>query len=266
MSVLSGQPEVAGDSAVNDFYDTKLGRFYLGECLETMASFPDGIFDMVLCDLPYGTTNCNWDSIIPFEALWKQYVRLAKNNAPIVLTGSQPFTSALLMSQPKIFRYALVWDKKRTTNFAHAKLRPLKQHEDILIFSKGVCTYNPQMVEDGIIRKRGATSKASAVVCATKFTDTRTYTSHYPKSILQFYSGHHAGKFHPTQKPVALFEYLVKTYTNPGALVLDNCAGSGTTAVACENLGRRWVCIEREVEYFSKAIARLPKVEAEQVA
>jgi site-specific DNA-methyltransferase (adenine-specific) len=232
------------------FYDTKLGRFYLGECLETMASFPDGIFDMILCDLPYGTTACKWDAIIPFEALWKQYKRLAKTNAAIVLTASQPFTSALLMSNVNLYSHCWYW-KKRPVNFLNAKKQPMRNIEDILVFGKNV-TYNPQgLVANKKINKRSNSTETNGVHGKENVSE----FTNYPHQVLEIMNGERG--IHPTQKPVALFEYLIKTYTNENALVLDNCAGSGTTAVACENLKRRWVCIEQEKEYFVKAVARL---------
>ena len=230
---------------------------YLGDCLILMKEIPDYSIDMILCDLPYGTTACKWDTIIPFEPLWAQYKRIIKDNGAIVLTGSQPFTSALIMSNPDMFRYEWVWDKKRTTNFVNANRMPLKQHENICVFYKKQSIYNPQFIYDGIKRNRTPQSKSSNVVCVTQFIDHRQYDKHFPKSIIVEYSGYNKEKFHPTQKPVALFEYLIKTYTNEGDLVLDNCAGSGTTGVACKNLNRRYILMEKDPTYVSMIKKRL---------
>ena len=226
-----------------------------GDCLEVMKDIPDKSIDMILCDLPYGTTACKWDTIIPFEPLWEQYKRIIKDNGAIVLTASQPFTSALVMSNPKMFKYCWVWNKAKAANYVNAKKQPLKIHEDIAVFCKGN-NYNPQKTIGKFRKKGGYTVNREVAVAQNpivSFNDT-----YYPKSILDFsVAGNKDSTLHPTQKPVALFEYLIKTYTNEGDLVLDNCAGSGTTGVACKNLNRNYILIEKEQEYIDIINKRL---------
>lgn len=234
----------------------KSGEWWTGECLEMMQDIPDGSVDMILCDLPYGTTACKWDTIIPFEPLWKQYHRIAKERAAIVLTASQPFTSALVMSNVKNFKHQWVWNKAKAANFPQVKNHPLKVHEDVLVFSRGVGAYKPQMRE-GKLRRKGGYPTKHGKDAVNSGALAKVNNLYYPKSILDFSLASNAETGHPTQKPVALFEYMIKTYTNEGDLVLDNCAGSGTTAIAAENLGRRWVCIEQDQEYSRKAIERI---------
>jgi len=229
-----------------------------GDCLEVMKDIPDKSIDMILCDLPYGTTACKWDTIIPFEPLWEQYKRIIKDNGAIVLTASQPFTSALVMSNIKMFKYEWVWDKILHSNPLISKKQPLNAHENIVVFYKSQCTYNPQM-ETGEIIKRGgiqngkSETKGDAIIIRGKdSTEIR-----YPKRIIKFSNANKTNIEHPTQKPVALFEYFIKTYTNEGDLVLDNCAGSGTTGVACKNLNRNFILIEKEPEYIKIIEERL---------
>lgn len=224
-----------------------------GDCLEVMAGLPDSSVDMILCDLPYGTTACKWDTVIPFEPLWAQYRRVAKRNAAIVLTASQPFTSALVMSNPREFRYCWVWNKAKAANFPQVKRAPLKIHEDVVVFGGG---YRPQMT-NGPTRKKGGynVSREAAVSAGAPAKVNNVY---YPKSILDFsVAGNADSGLHPTQKPVALMEYLIRTYTQEGETVLDNCMGSGTTGVACANTGRRFIGIERDDKYFAIAKARI---------
>ena len=218
-----------------------------GDCLELMKNIPDKSIDMILCDLPYGTTACKWDVVIPFEPLWEQYKRIIKDNGAIVLTASQPFTSALVMSNPKMFRYEWVWDKKLPSGFQIAKFRPMQRHENVLVFSKETPLYNPQKTEQ---KKRTGKVYSKSDSSPLKHDDgeLKEYTTKNPQSIIEFYKRDKDHK-HPTQKPVALFEYLIKTYTNEGDLVLDNCAGSFTTAIAAENTKRNWICIEQLEEY-----------------
>ena len=232
-----------------------------GDCLELMKDIPDGSVDMILADLPYGTTACKWDTIIPFEPLWEQYERIIKDNGAIVLTASQPFSSFLITSNIKMFKYCWVWDKKKGGNIFNAKYQPMKVHEDVCVFSKSSALYNPQMVE----REKPKRSKNYGTGEAfggnrTPEETVRTYTHTYPKSILEFSNAVQKGKVHPTQKPVALFEYLIKTYTNEGDLVLDNVAGSGTTGVACQNLNRKYILIEKEEEYINVIKDRLEEL------
>lgn len=225
-----------------------------GDCLEILPTLADGSVDMVLCDLPYGTTACKWDAVIPFEALWAEYRRVAKKNAAIVLTASQPFTTALIGSNLKDFRYCWVWDKTKGGNFALAKKQPMKAHEDVCVFYQRLPTYNPEMVTRGRIRKKGGgrASENTGVVPTVSFNNT-----YYPTTIITFPTGSRVDHHHPTQKPVALMEYLIKTYTNEGETVLDNTMGSGSTGVACRNTGRKFIGIERDPGYFAIAEQRI---------
>ena len=235
----------------------------LGDCLELMKQLPDQSVDMILCDLPYGTTACRWDAIIPFDKLWEQYERVAKPNAPIVLTASQPFTSALVMSKPKWFRHEWVWQKNRGSNFATTKYQPMKEHESVLVFCKGVANYYPIMqprAECGKSRAKYAinpsnTGKREAYNGMIE-TETRVLNEdlRVPSSIQKFNT--EVG-LHPTQKPVALFEYLIKTYSKENDLVLDNCAGSGTTAIACLNTNRQFIVMEKEQKYYDIILKRV---------
>ena len=231
-----------------------------GDCLELMKNIPDKSIDMILCDLPYGTTACKWDVIIPFEPLWEQYKRIIKDNGAIVLTASQPFTSALVMSNVKMFKYEWIWNKITGRGHLVAKYRPMAQHENILVFGNGKVKYNPQMVLMDKPQK-GKSMEASRTSImgghTTKESKIIIRTHKYPKTIIT--QGVDGKYLHPTQKPVALFEYLIKTYTNEGDLVLDNCAGSFTTAVACDNLKRNWICIEKEQMYCEVGIERINK-------
>lgn len=233
----------------------------LGDCLERMSEIPDSSVDMVLCDLPYGITSNKWDSVIPFEPLWEQYRRVTKHNAVIALFASQPFSSALVMSNPKMFKHEWIWIKNRGSNFANTVREPMKEHEHILIFSNGKWTYNKQMQErtgGGADRVRYAFNKVSESENYGKFTKAPqgSGTLRVPSSWQKF--NVEVG-LHPTQKPVPLCEYLIKTYTNEGDTVLDNCMGSGSTGVACINLNRNFIGIEIEEKYFLVAKDRTGK-------
>lgn len=241
-----------------------------GDCLERMKEIPDGSVDMVLTDPPYGTTACKWDSIIPFEPMWALVRRVLKPNGAAVFTASQPFTSALVMSNPKAFRHSWVWDKGVGSNFTQVKRVPLKVHEDVLVFGMGDTNppYNPQMtIRDrpmpmgGNSGKRGTGAYAlrgPAVVA--KAGSGKVYTEAFPKSVLPLSPRSDPSRgLHPTQKPVALMEYLIKTYTNEGETVLDFTTGSGTTGVACANTGRRFVGIELDEGYFNIAKDRIAR-------
>lgn len=228
-----------------------------GDCLELMKDIPDGSIDMILADLPYGTTACKWDTIIPFEPLWDQYERIIKDNGAIVLTASQPFTSALVMSNPKMFRHQWIWNKRMGSNFFNAKSQPLKIHEEVLIFSKKRAFYNPIM-RLGKMRVKGSDKQYSEDNVLGNHKKTKTKNNlYYPVSILDFSNASRTNKVHPTQKPVALFEYLIKTYTNEGETVLDNVMGSGTTGVACLNLNRNFIGMELDEDYFKIAKERI---------
>lgn len=231
---------------------------WLGDCLELMKNIPDKSVDMILCDLPFGTTYQKWDSIIDFSKMWDNYKRIVKNNAAIVLFASQPFTTLLCASNLSDFKYVWIWDKTNPTNFPNAKRQPLKQHEEICVFYKEQCKYFPQMVPGKINHKQG-NSKVN-------FSETRLIKDRvddkldglkYPKSILNFPKHSSQCKYHPNEKPVALLEYLIKTYTNEGDLVLDNCAGSGSTLVAAKNLNIQFIGIEKEKEYYDICLERL---------
>lgn len=232
-----------------------------GDCLEVMPDIDAGSVDMVLADLPYGTTACKWDAVIPFRPLWVEYRRLVKSNAAIVLTASQPFTSALVMSNPEWFRHEWVWIKNAGSNFANTVREPMKEHESCLMFSAGKWTYNKQMQErtgGGLARvQSGGVAFNSASDNYREFEGREHKTMpelRVPSSWQKFNRerGHH-----PTQKPVALMEYPIRTYTNEGETVLDNTMGSGTTGVACVSTGRKFIGIEKEKEYFDIAVKRI---------
>lgn len=224
-----------------------------GDCLELMKDIPDGSIDMILCDLPYGTTRNKWDSIIPLEPLWEQYKRIIKDNGAIVLHSQQPFTSKLIMSNSKIYKYSWVWSKSQVSGFLNAKKQPLREHEDICVFYKKQCTYNPQMVKGKMQLKNtgGHSGNYNKFEAQPHYSD-----EYYPKTILDFPLRRFKGG-HPTQKPVELAEYLIKTYTNEGETVLDNCMGSGTTGVACMNTNRNFIGIELDEKYFEIAQQRI---------
>ena len=235
----------------------KINKIYLGNCLELMKDIPDKSIDMILCDLPYQTTACHWDILIPFEPLWEQYKRIIKDNGAIVLTASQPFTSALVMSNIKDFRYCWVWDKKKGGNIMNLKSQPYKVHEDVCVFSIKPHLYYPIMTEQK--ERTGKTYSNGEANGIENYGDIRTYNKKYPKSILEISNADQREKIHPTQKPVPLFEYLIKTYTNEGDLVLDNCAGSFTTAIAAINTNRNYICMEKDETYFNIGKDRIEK-------
>lgn len=239
-----------------------------GDCLEVMREIPDASVDMILCDLPYGTTACAWDSIIPLDELWSHYKRILKPNRAVVLTACQPFTTVLAASNLPWFKYEWIWVKNRPTNFAHAKNKPMKKHENVLVFSSGTTVhatqsasrmpYFPQGVSD--VEAKTVTKKQSEKTDAF-FADrpghrefVRDKTG-YPHSLLEFKTDQLG--LHPTAKPVALMEYLIRTYTIEGDMVMDNCMGSGTTGVACANTNRKFIGIERDDRYFEIAKARI---------
>lgn len=232
-----------------------------GDCLEVMKSIPGGSVDMILCDLPYGITSCKWDSVIPFEPLWLQYNRIVKDNAAIVLTASQPFTTALIWSNMRGFCYSWVWNKRFAANFVQAKRQPLKTHEDVIVFSRSgkMPPYYPiKTPRDKPIRMGKNHDEHGAFNIVTKHEyDRKEYTDKYPESIITFSSRDGSRGLHPTQKPVALMEYLIKTYSKEGDLILDNCMGSGTTGVACINTNRRFIGIEKDEKYFEIASNRI---------
>jgi site-specific DNA-methyltransferase (adenine-specific) len=225
-----------------------------GDCLALLADIPTASVDLILCDLPYGTTRCAWDAVIPFEPLWAQYNRVAKVNAAMIFTASQPFTTALIASNLKAFRYSLVWEKAAATGFLNAKRQPLRAHEDIAVFYRRSPTFHPQFSDGPMKVVKGAGSASS--VYGKQSTPVRDYASdrRYPRSVLKFTRER---GFHPTQKPVALMEYMIETYTDPGEVVLDSCMGSGTTGVAAKRLGRSFIGMELDAGYFEIAKSRI---------
>lgn len=230
---------------------------HFGDCLDVMPALPDGHFDMILADLPYGTTQCPWDVVIPFEPMWEQYLRLAKPNAAIVLCAAQPFASLLIASQIKLYRYEWIWEKGNATGFLNANKQPLRAHESAQVFYRELPVYNPQM-ERGFPRstaKRGAFYSE----CYGKAMTPTEYesTERFPRSVQFFSSDKQHANFHPTQKPVSFMEYLVRTYTEPGMRVLDNSMGSGTTGVACVRAGCHFTGIEKKLKYFEIAQKRI---------
>ena len=225
-----------------------------GDCLEIMPSIPDKSIDMILCDLPYGSTQCKWDVIISLDKLWEQYNRIIKPNGAIVLFGAEPFSSMLRVSNIKQFKYDWIWDKKKAPNFRGVKFQPLIPYEVISVFNS--TRYNPQMTK-GKLRKKGGYysdhEQALSSGTVAKFND-----DYYPKAILEFTKANNKdARLHPTQKPVELCEYLIKTYTNEGEIVLDNSMGSGTTGVACRNTNRHFIGIEKDEKYFNIAVSRI---------
>ena len=234
-----------------------------GDCLALLPAIPAASIDLVCADLPYGTTACRWDQIIPLEPLWAEYRRVLKPRGAVVLTASQPFTTDLIQSNRKWFRFDDVWDKIGTTGFLDAKRRPLRRHESILLFApSGRYTYNPQMTTGRLRRKGGTTDKPDQVyrphAIAARLSD-----QYYPTSVLPISNAVKVGKTHPTQKPVALMEYLIRSYSNEGDTVLDNACGSATTLIACLNTGRHGIGMERDAEIYATAKARLAAAQAE---
>jgi site-specific DNA-methyltransferase (adenine-specific) len=227
-----------------------------GDCLEEMKNIPDGSVDMVMTDPPYGTTCCKWDSIIPLEPMWEQLKRVIKPNGAIVMTASQPFTTTLIASNMKMFKYCWYWNKKRVSNPSMAKRQPLRNLEDIIVFNSK--TYHPQGLQicDKVLG--GNKTGAKGLSTHSKKSDYKQEFTNYPRTLLEI-SADNYGKncFHPTQKPVALMEYLIKTYTNEGETVLDFTMGSGTTGCACQNLNRNFIGIEKDEKYFNIAQKRI---------
>lgn len=244
-----------------------LNQVYCADLFTLCDGVPDQSVDMILCDLPYGTTACAWDTVIPFEPMWKQFKRVIQPRGAIVLTASQPFTSALVMSNPKMFRYEWVWEKTRAAGYPNANLQPLKAHENVLVFSKANAfsgfvqnpmSYYPEFTQGVPWKKRGRTGvsvyngKASLENDLVRVSD----GNRFPRSVIEFANPNN-DNCHPTQKPVALFRYLIRTYTRPTELVLDPCVGSGTTAMAAREEGRNFICGDSNAEYVALANKRL---------
>lgn len=227
------------------------------DCLNAMKNIPDKSIDLILCDLPYGTTACKWDSVIPFEPLWEQYERVIKQHGIIALNAAQPFTSALVMSNPKWFRYDLIWEKDKATGYLNARRMPMRAHESIVIFYEKLPIYNPQMEEGKPYKSNHKPGDSGDCYGEVKHYSWTNEGTRFPRSVLQFPVD--MKPIHPTQKPVSLLEYLIKTYSNEGDLVLDNCMGSGSTGVACLNTNRNFIGIEKEEKYFKLASERIRK-------
>jgi len=248
-------------------------KLYHGDCLEILPTLEAGSVDAVIADLPYGITACKWDTVIPFEPLWTQYKRVIKRRGAIVLFGSQPFVSVLVMSNLKWFRYEWIWEKDKGPNFGAVKFRPFTVSEHIVVFSKNRHTYNPQMWNAGFVTNRSASDgqyvgEQNVYGSNGLRTTWRNATNRYPRNVIRFAvpkhnDGRNDGHCHPTQKPVPLLEYLIRTYTNEGEAVLDNTMGSGTTGVACVQTGRDFIGIEIDKGYFDIAKARIEKAQAE---
>lgn len=230
-----------------------------GDCLQLMREIPDASVDMILCDLPYGTTQNKWDSIIPLDALWREYKRIAKG--AIVLTAQTPFDKVLGASNLSMLRYEWIWEKPKATGHLNAKRAPMKAHENILVFYSTQRAYNPQKTPGKPYKGSGGGSKQDNYGDFAAVREGSEDGSRYPRSVVQF--KHEIKPVHPTQKPVALMEYLIRTYTDEGMIVLDNCMGSGTTGVACANTGRRFIGMERDPHYFDIACERVEKAYAD---
>jgi site-specific DNA-methyltransferase (adenine-specific) len=240
-------------------------KTYLGDCLELMPQMESGMFDMILCDLPYGTTACKWDTIIPFDKLWEQYERLVKPNGAIVLTASQPFTTLLIQSNFTLFKYSMVWVKDRPNGIGNANIMPMRYHEDICVFYKKTPTYTKQYIQ----RSEGGLNRVKyKVQSGFKETDTNNHKFGLKEISVKYDDAKILGSvievkkdspsllIHPTQKPLQLFETLINMFTNEGELILDNCAGSGTTGIACMNTNRNYIQIEKEQKYFDLILER----------
>lgn len=232
-------------------------RLYQSDCLVGMSRVGTGSVDLILCDLPYGTTACRWDTVIPFAPLWEQYRRVLKPRGALVLMAAQPFATDLINSARKLFRYDLIWEKNTPVGYANANRMPMRSHELILVFYQRLPKYHPQgliPLEKPIVRKASPRAK-DGVYPPMKGGSVQRYT-HYPRSVLRF-PNRQERRFHPTQKPVDLMSYLVRTYTDPGDLVMDNCMGSGSVGIACLETGRRFVGFEKDPQYFAVAQERI---------
>lgn len=253
-----------------DAYGLEINKIYNEDCLEGMKRIKSKSIDMILCDLPYGTTACLWDSIIPLEKLWEQYKRIIKENGAIVLFGSQPFTSLLVSSNIQWFKYSWVWEKNRATGHVHAKNKPMKIHEDICVFSPGTTIhasqsknrmiYNPQgLIElsSPIVRKRNDSGDNAVMSARQSHRPTTQEFSNYPNSILKFDIEMNEKRIHETQKPLELCKYLIKTYSDENEIILDNCMGSGTSAIGAIETNRKYIGFEKNKNIYEKSIARI---------
>lgn len=238
----------------------KINEIYLGDCLELMPKYVESkSIDMIFCDLPYGTTRNKWDSVIPLDKLWSEYERVIKDNGAIVLTAAQPFTSTLVMSNIKLFKYEWIWQKTKCSGHLNAKKMPLRQHESVLIFYKKLPTYNPQGLIDGDFNN-SRPAQGSGIVKnygKERYTKQISKKGNYPKTIQEFANPSGAGHLHPTMKPLSLIEYMILTYTNEGDLILDNTCGSGTTGLGAKNFNRNYIMMEQDPKYYEIACKRV---------
>jgi site-specific DNA-methyltransferase (adenine-specific) len=235
-------------------------QLYHGDCLERMKSIPDESIDMVLCDLPYGTTKAKWDSVIDLESLWKEYNRIAKDKTPIVLFGSQPFTTLLISSNTRWFRHELIWNKRVASCSFNVKVSPLKTHENILVFARKSANYYPVM-KVGKRHRRSRGGNNCELFGEMKPRGKETWSDEwFPTTVLNYDKKKH--QLHPTAKPVPLLEYLIKTYSKEGETILDNCMGSASTAIACLNMNRKFIGIEKDDKYFSIGVKRMRRESA----
>jgi len=237
----------------------KINEIYLGDCLELMPKhIEDKSIDMIFCDLPYGTTQNKWDSVIDLGRLWKEYNRVIKDNGAIVLFAAQPFTSALIMSNPKMFKYDWVWQKPKGTGHLNAKKQPMRDKEDVLVFYKKQCTYNPQMTEGKPYDGNARTGSKQQTSSYGKYKQDREVNTgfRYPKQVQKF-GAVERGTLHPTEKPLEIVEYMIRTYTNEGDLILDNTCGSGTTGRGAKNLNRNYIMMEQDPKYYEIACNRV---------
>ncbi len=257
------------DLLKESYYYTPKGMLFHGDSIEWMSKLPDKSIDMVCADLPYNVTQNKWDLLIDVDELWTQYKRTVKDNGAIVLFGQDKFTAMMMLKEPKLHRYNLIWDKVLVTGFLNANRMPLRSHEDIMIFYKKLPTYNPQKT---LGKKNHSTGKDAKKNTTTNYGDHERVDNadelgdmKHPKSILTFEKPHASVALHPTEKPVSLYEWLIKSYSNEGEIILDNTSGSGTCAEASENTNRKWICIEKEKEYCDVTVERLKRVHKEVI-
>ena len=239
--------------------DVSGSALFLGDCLDIMPLIPDNSVQLIFADLPYGTTQNKWDSVLPLAMLWQQYERVITDSGCIIFTADGIFTGVLMMSNPKMFKYKLIWDKKSTTGFLNAKKMPLRRHEDILIFAKGKTTYNPIMEVRGKPRNKGSYNKkkGDGDMCYGSYKNITSFNNeYYPTSIIEISNANQKAKQHPTEKPLELMKWIISTYSNDGDMVLDNTMGSGTTCLAAKELNRKYIGIEKEPKYYEIACQR----------
>lgn len=249
----------------------EVNKIYNADCLELMKEIEDKSIDAIICDLPYGTTACSWDVVIPFDKLWEQYKRIRKDNTPIVLFGSEPFSTYLRMSNIKEYKYDLIWVKTKASGHLVADKQPMKRYENISVFGNGQILYNFQLEAKNKKNIRNPNKKYKLNTSLYSQEEIILFNQYrkipldkkYPDNVLEFQSVGNFKRIHPTQKPSALLEYLIKTYSNEGDLILDNCSGSGTLAIACHNTRRNFICIEKDKDYYEKSVERLRNAQAQ---